>query len=246
MERYKQQHSGAAVRLKSSAHNLHWSRVNSWHYTPLCKSSSSVRKVVEQCTLTCYVHQKMQRFALVLLLFVLQVLVRATTYQVTTASALWSRIATLEAGDELIIRSGQYSTNTGSYYKLVTLRGNLTNPIRVYALPNETAIIVGDSGYQNVVNFDVEYAHVNNLRFTQGGRGVRIQHAIHSIFQNLKIYETGDVGLSTNDNGQTYLNLTLRGNEIYNTHGTGECFYLGCKFCVHCISYIITRQQCCM
>ncbi|KAG2374438.1 hypothetical protein C9374_010722 [Naegleria lovaniensis] len=164
------------------------------------------------------------------ILMMMIALVHATRIQVSTSTELWGKINTLKAGDELLIRGGSYTTNVAGYYKLVTLRGNLTHPIRVYALSNETVLISGDSaGSQNIVNLDVEYAVFENLQFTLGSRGVRVQHAQHSQFLNLKVNNAGDAAFTTNDSGQTYLNLTIRGLEISNTRGTGECFYLGCN-----------------
>lgn len=154
----------------------------------------------------------------------------ASRYEVSSSSQLWSKINSLQAGDELLIRGGSYTTNVGGYYKLVTLRGTLNQPIRVFALSNETVLISGDAAAsQNIVNLDVEYVVFENLRFTLGSRGVRLQHAQHSKFLNLKVDNAGDAAFTANDSGQTYLNLTIQGNEISNTRGTGECFYLGCN-----------------
>ncbi|EFC43808.1 predicted protein [Naegleria gruberi] len=131
----------------------------------------------------------------------------------------------------MIIRQGTYSTSTGgSYYRQFTLRGTSALPIKVYAWKNETVEIKGDAAAsQNILNFDVEYFVMDNLGFSQGSRGLRFLNSKHSVYSNLRVKNTGDVGISMNDGNALYQNNTFRYNEVSYTRGTGECFYLGCN-----------------
>ncbi|KAL9656418.1 hypothetical protein ABK040_005183 [Willaertia magna] len=158
-------------------------------------------------------------------------IVEAANYTVSTSDQLWSKINTLQPGDELIIKGGSYTSKySGSFYREVTATGTLTKPIRVYGAPGEKVIIDGDTGgSQNIINFKVQYFEMKNIEFRYGSRGLRFLSASNVVFQDLIVHETRDVGIAMNDNGQTYNNITFRRNEVYNTHGTGECFYLGCN-----------------
>ena len=130
----------------------------------------------------------------------------------------------------MIIRQGTYSTsvNGGSYYRKMTLRGPESNPIKVYAWKNETVEIQGDAAAsQNIIDFDVEYFVMDNIGFSQGSRGLRFFNSKNSLYLNLRIKNTGDVGLAMNDANAVYQNNTFRYNEISYTSGTAECFYLG-------------------
>ena len=145
---------------------------------------------------------------------------------------LFAAIAALGPGDELVVHAGTYSTRSsgGSYYREVTLAGTEAAPIVVRAADGETVVIEGDSeGSQNTVDLSGTWYTWQGFEMVYGSHGLRIGTSAHGQILDNHIHDSADVGLSMNRSDNTYEAMTVSGNEIDHTHGTGECMYLGCN-----------------
>ncbi|KAL9651677.1 hypothetical protein ABK040_001621 [Willaertia magna] len=150
---------------------------------------------------------------------------------VSNSTNLWETINVLQPGDELILQEGVYSTfNANSYYQSLKLYGTVNQPIIIQAEKDKKVVIDGDKGgSQNILNLDVKYFVLRGIEFRYGSRGLRFLGGQHVLLENLHIHDTGDVGISMNEEKMTYDNITIRHVQIHSTRGTGECFYLGCN-----------------
>ncbi len=156
----------------------------------------------------------------------------AEVIEVNPGDDLFAALENLQPGDSVIVSEGTYSTqsSSGSWYQDVTLNGTEESPIIVRAAEGESVVIEGDpEGSQNIVNIQGEHYTWAGFEMVYGSHGLRVGSTAHATFEDLHIHHTGDVGFSCNRPGGTYQDLTIRGNEIHDTRGTGECFYLGCN-----------------
>ncbi len=155
------------------------------------------------------------------------------TYEVSEGEDLWEAIGALQPGDELIVHEGTWSTQKnsgGSWYREVVLEGTQDDPIVVRTGEGEAVLIEGDpNGSQNIINLSGSYYTFKGFELLYGSHGLRLHASSHAVIEDLEISQTGDVGLSANISGTTYEDLTIRGNHIHHTSGTGECMYLGCN-----------------
>ncbi|KAL9650918.1 hypothetical protein ABK040_015021 [Willaertia magna] len=154
------------------------------------------------------------------------------TYIVTprNASTLFDFMNTLQPGDTLLIREGVYQVkNKFGWLVKIKAFGSPSNPITVAAYPGERVIFEGDYyASQNIINMEVMYFVMRGIEMRYGSRGLRIFNAQHSIFEDLYVHHTWDAAVTFNERGGDYQNITLRHIRVAYTHGTGECFYLGC------------------
>jgi hypothetical protein len=151
-------------------------------------------------------------------------------YDIHEGDDLWGTLAALAPGDEVVVHEGVYSTNTGSWYKEVVLNGTAEAPIVVRAAEGETVVIEGDpAGSQNIVNLSGSHYTWKGFEMRYGSHGLRVGASSYGTLEDLHVHDTGDVGISMNRTGETYDHMLVRGVHVHDTHGTGECFYLGCN-----------------
>jgi len=114
-------------------------------------------------------------------------------------------------------------------------RGTAANRIVIRAATGANVEIHRPNEAQNLMDIEgAQYLTFRNIEFTGGSRGIRIKSkggfaAKFITLENNIIHDTGDAAVSANDGGNFYEGMVFRGNEIYNTSGTGEGFYLGCN-----------------
>lgn len=153
-------------------------------------------------------------------------LARAEIYEINPGDNLFARLAMLQAGDEVIVHAGTYTT-TGPV--AVTWAGTEARPIVVRAAPGARPVIAGIPS-QNVLDLGGSYFTLRGFEIRGGSHGVRLAASDHATLEDLVLHDLGDVGISCNRPGQNCAFMTIRRNEIYDTGkaATGEGMYLGC------------------
>jgi hypothetical protein len=138
---------------------------------------------------------------------------------------LFARLHMLQAGDEVIVHAGTYTTPG---LVNVTWPGTAQAPITVHAAAGEKVIIQGTPN-QNVLDVAGSYFTLAGFEIKGGSHGIRLGATDHAVLEDLVLHDLGDVGISCNRAGQECSHLTIRRNEIYATGltGTGEGMYLG-------------------
>ena len=150
----------------------------------------------------------------------------AEVREITVNDDLRAAIAALAPGDVLILNGGTYSLNSRFNISVV---GTEDQPITIRAKEGEDVLIEMNTGAQNILEVqNSQYLELVGLRFRGGSHGIRLMSSSFITIENCEIFETGDVALSANSGG-TFEGLTIRGNHIHHTHGTGEGMYLGCN-----------------
>ena len=151
----------------------------------------------------------------------------AGTYEIRPGDDLFARLSQLVAGDEVIVHAGTYVTP--GFYE-VTWTGTSSAPIIIRGADGELPIIQGDPS-QNVINITGSYFTFRNFEIVGGSHGLRLATADHATFEDLRLHQLGDVGISCNRPGNTCTAVTIRHCEIFDTGaaGTGEGLYLGCN-----------------
>lgn len=149
----------------------------------------------------------------------------AQTYTINPTDDLFARLRTLQAGDEVIVNAGTYTTNA---FLMVTWAGTAQAPIVVRGADGARPIIQGTPN-QNVIDLNGSYFTLKNFEIRGGSHGIRLGTADHGVLEDLVLHSLGDVGISCNRPGQDCYQMTIRHNEIYNTglSSTGEGMYLG-------------------
>jgi hypothetical protein len=149
----------------------------------------------------------------------------AQTYEIQPTDDLFARLKTLQAGDEVIVHAGTY-TSTGLLQ--VTWAGTEQAPIVVRGADGERPIIQGTPN-QNNIDLSGSYFSLRNFEIKGGSHGVRLGATDHAVLEDLVLHDLGDVGISCNRPGQDCSLIIIRHNEIYDTGkaGTGEGMYLG-------------------
>lgn len=156
----------------------------------------------------------------------------ATTVDVWEGDDLWAALDALPPGTEVIVHSGTWTTQepSGSWYRELVLNGTEAEPIVVRVADGETVRLEGDpAGSQNVLNLSGSWYTFEGFEVVYGSHGLRIGGSANGVLLNNRVHDTADVGISMNREGAAYDAMVLRGNEVYRTGGTGECFYLGCN-----------------
>jgi len=138
----------------------------------------------------------------------------------------------LSPGDEVVLSEGFYLVTSRMS---VGHRGTAENPIVIRAAAGANVRIHRPNELQNLMDIEgAQYLTFRDLEFTGGSRGIRIKNkggfsAKFITLENNIIHDTGDAAVTANDGGNLYEGMVFRGNEIYNTSGTGEGYYLGCN-----------------
>ena len=151
---------------------------------------------------------------------------RAYGAEIGPTDDLEAAVATLSAGDELVLRGGTYFFDEN-----VTIRANGTaaQPITIRAKNGEQPIIEQATSNQNVVEINSSsHLVISGIEFTGGSHGIRLINSDYITIQGCEVHETGDVAISANSGG-TYEGLKILRNHIHHTNGTGEGMYLGCN-----------------
>lgn len=150
----------------------------------------------------------------------------ALAVEVGPGDDLRAAIAALGPGDELLLRGGTYSFNSGFR---ITVNGTAAAPVTIRAKDGERPLIVQTNAGQNILEISgSNFLVLRGIAFTGGSHGIRLMGSNDITIEDCEIYETGDVALSANSGG-TYQRLRLRRNHIHHTNGTGEGMYLGCN-----------------
>ncbi|HEY1097451.1 MAG TPA: right-handed parallel beta-helix repeat-containing protein, partial [Myxococcota bacterium] len=152
----------------------------------------------------------------------------APTRVVQVGDDLAAALRGLVPGDVVALAPG---THTVTSRLGLTATGTAAAPITITSLdPDDRALIVRPNADQNVIDVDVgHFVVLDSLRISGGSRGIRLNDVSDFTITNSEVFETGDVAVSANDGDRTYARLTLTHNELHDTHGTGEGFYLGCN-----------------
>ncbi len=151
----------------------------------------------------------------------------AGVVEIGPADDLQAAVDALQPGDELVLRGGTYLPTSRFSIQAVGTSGA---PIVIRAKAGETPIVTYGNASQNVINVE-NAAHLvlRGLEVTGGSHGIRIHQSSFVTVEACHIHHTGDVGLSANTPGSTYVGLRLLRNQIHDTSGTGEGMYLGCN-----------------
>jgi hypothetical protein len=138
-------------------------------------------------------------------------------------SKLAVAVNSLKPGERLLVHSGTYSI---PHRFDVRLRGNPFAPIFVEAASGERVIITRTDGDENLIDIGgSQYCVISGFEFVGGSIGIRIRSSSNLMISNCVIHDVGNNGLSANTDDSN--GLFLVDNEIYNTNGHAEGFYLG-------------------
>lgn len=152
---------------------------------------------------------------------------RAETIEIAAGDDIEAAIATLQAGDELVLGGGMYVVTELFSVDLV---GSEAQPITVRAKDGEFPHVHRPDANQNIVDIDnAQWVVIDGIEFSGGSAGIRISSADHLTISNCEVHSTNDVAVRANDSGVTYEALHIVGNEIHDTSNTGEGMYLGCN-----------------
>ncbi|MEM7501092.1 MAG: right-handed parallel beta-helix repeat-containing protein [Pseudomonadota bacterium] len=147
-------------------------------------------------------------------------------YEVHPTGNLKGAVASLQPGDELVLRQGTY---TFSERIVLRLNGTPAKPIVIRAADNERVTLTQTSRWRNIVEVrDSSHLVIRGMHFTGGSQGIRLINSNYITIEDCEVSATGDVAIAANAGG-TYEGLTLRRNHIHHTSGHGEGIYLGCN-----------------
>ncbi len=147
----------------------------------------------------------------------------STTDSALCGSKLAVAVNSLKPGERLLVHSGTYSI---PHRFDVRLRGNPFAPIFVEAASGERVIITRADDNENLMDIgSSQYCVISGFEFVGGSIGIRIRSSSNLMISNCVIHDVGDNGISANTDDSN--GLFLVDNEIYNTNGHAEGFYLG-------------------
>jgi hypothetical protein len=155
------------------------------------------------------------------------------TYNLTPSSnwlGILGTTSVLGPGDEVILGEGVYSTSSRLSFGHV---GTAALPIVIRAAEGADVTFTRPNALQNVINIEgAQYMTLQGVTVTGGSSGIRIgqaggRQAKFITLDGNRIHGVGGVGVTANYSGNTYEGMHFLNNEIYNTGGEGEGFYLG-------------------
>jgi len=130
----------------------------------------------------------------------------------------------LDCGDTLRVRDSATCTNSSRLS--IAKACSSGSPVTIMAYPGESPVVTNSA--QNTINVEgSQYLTITGLEITSSvGDGITLAHASNA---NITISDNviHDIDVSINSPSHNATNLTITGNEIYNTGGTGEGMYMG-------------------
>jgi hypothetical protein len=155
------------------------------------------------------------------------------TYNLTPSSnwlGILGTTSVLGPGDTVILGAGVYSTSSRLSFGHV---GTADLPIVIRAAEGANVTFTRPNALQNVINIEgAQYMTLQGVTVTGGSSGIRIgqaggRQAKFITLDGNRIHGVGGVGVTANYPGNTYEGMHFLNNEIFNTGGEGEGFYLG-------------------
>ena len=147
----------------------------------------------------------------------------SVTDSVTSGRKLAIAVNALKPGERLLIHAGTYSV---PHRFDVSLRGNASAPIFVEGASGERVVITRADDRENLMDIgNSRYCVISGLEFVGGSTGIRIRSSSQLMITNCVIHGVGNNGVSANSDDAD--SLFLVDNEIYDTNGNAEGFYLG-------------------
>ena len=155
------------------------------------------------------------------------------TFNLTPSSnwlGILSTTSVLAPGDTVILGEGVYSTSSRLSFGHV---GTAEQPIVIRAAEGANVTFTRPNALQNVINIEgAQYMTLQGVTVTGGSSGIRIgqaggRQAKFITLDGNRIHGVNGVGVTANYPGNTYEGMHFLNNEIFNTAGEGEGFYLG-------------------
>lgn len=158
----------------------------------------------------------------------------ATTYNVGTPGQLQVALASVQAGDEIVLTAGQTLQYTngaleGAYFYSAA-NGTAANPITIRsASASNLATLRGDDiGSKILLRIVGDYWVVKDLKLSNGQKGLVFDNSNYSKAIDVEVHDVGYEGIHVRD-GSKY--TTIDGCWVYNTGksspGFGEGIYIG-------------------
>ena len=138
----------------------------------------------------------------------------------------------LRPGDEIILREGVY---TDRRRLQLSHRGTKEKPIIIRAQEGAKVTFQRPDNRDNTFNLvGAQYVQLRGFEITGGSSGIRIRsdgrnQPVGIVLEGLHIHHIDGSGITCNNPGSFYQQMTFRGNHIHHTSGHGEGFYLGCN-----------------
>ncbi len=142
---------------------------------------------------------------------------------------LKNMMLSLNPGDELQVGGGTWTIDS---LLDLSIAGTAAAPIWITAQAGQTPIITRSNQSQNTVNIgqssQARYLCLRGLEITGGSIAVRIHDATNVWLDQCHIHDSADNAVAANTEPTDHLYFTR--NEVHDTGGTGEGFYLGGNF----------------
>ncbi len=151
---------------------------------------------------------------------------RAEVYTASPSDDVEAIIGSLRPGDELRLQDGTYTLTERFSFDIA---GSPDAPIVIRAADGASPHFHRPDARQNIWDFRAEHVVLRGIEFSGGSAGLRVQGARDLTIESCVIHGTADVALRMNDSGETYEDVRILHNHIYDTDGTGEGMYLGCN-----------------
>ncbi|MEL6132964.1 MAG: fibronectin type III domain-containing protein [Bacteroidota bacterium] len=169
----------------------------------------------------------------------------STTYNVSNSTDLKNALSSAIAGDVILLAPGTYTTaattasfptgdggtvNRGFFFRGVN-NGNSSNKITLKsANPANPAVLSGsgtnNSGY--VLYITGDYWVVEDIKITNGAKGLILDNANHAIIRGVEIFNIGQEGLHVRDGSSHTLIDNINLHDIgTRDDGFGEGIYIG-------------------
>jgi len=157
---------------------------------------------------------------------------------------LAAAIKALQPGDRLEVGTGTWSVD--AYFNL-NLQGTAANPIWVVAQSGAVPVITRPDQNQNTLNLGsgglCEYFCLRGIEITGGDYGLRLYNCRNVWIDQCEVHHTGAGAITANTVPTESLYLTR--NEVHDTGGLGEGFYIGgnygnpvARYCVIALNHV--------
>jgi len=158
----------------------------------------------------------------------------AVTYNVSSASQLQSALASVQAGDEIVIAAGQTIQYTSgaidSAYFYSNKNGTASEPITIRSASSTNLATIRGNDVTSKILLRIEGDHwiVKDLKFTFGQKGIVFDNSNYSKVINCEISNIGMEGIHVRDGSD---NVLIDDCWVYNTGvfnpQFGEGIYIG-------------------